>query len=197
MGRRSAQERHGPRQQFVPDGRLCSAGIDDLRGLDLPRDDWPSTVVRAGAEFTFRYRATIPHSGRFELYLTKDGYDPLHPLTWSHLEARLFLTVADPPLTQGAYAFDRRMPSGRTGRHVLYTVWRNTELRDTYYACSDVVFQEDTAAAGATPASPASGLAAPTSSAPAASPSALRLSARHHRRRPAARLRPSGPGRGR
>jgi chitin-binding protein len=33
-----------------------------------------------------------------------------------------------------------RLPRGKSGRHIIFTIWRNTSTPDTYYSCSDVVF---------------------------------------------------------
>jgi chitin-binding protein len=33
-----------------------------------------------------------------------------------------------------------RLPAGRTGRHLIYTIWQNSDTPDTYYSCSDVLF---------------------------------------------------------
>jgi predicted carbohydrate-binding protein with CBM5 and CBM33 domain len=33
-----------------------------------------------------------------------------------------------------------RLPRGKTGRHLIYTIWQNSSTPDTYYSCSDVVF---------------------------------------------------------
>ncbi|MFE5299942.1 lytic polysaccharide monooxygenase [Streptomyces sp. NPDC056632] len=131
----------GNHRSVVPDGELCSAGLDQYRGLNLPRTDWPATIVNVGAELRFSFLATIPYKGKFELYLTKEGYDPTKPLRWSDLASRPFAVVSDPPLWDSAYQFDARLPEGRTGRHVIFTIWENTELPDTYYFCSDVVFR--------------------------------------------------------
>ncbi|MFJ3923345.1 lytic polysaccharide monooxygenase [Streptomyces sp. NPDC090022] len=136
----------------VPDGKVCSAGLARFRGLDLPRDDWPVTQLTAGAPFTFRYRSSIPHAGRFELYVTRSGYDPGQPLKWSDLEPQPFLTVTDPPLVENTYTFTGQLPTGRTGRHLILTVWRNTRLPDTYYSCADVHFPADPGTAPAPPA---------------------------------------------
>ena len=130
----------GRDRQVVPDGELCSGGIARYRGLDLPRADWPATKLRAGARFTFRYRETIPHRGTFRLYVTRDGYDPTRPLRWSDLEAKPFLTVTDPPRKGEAYVFTGTLPRGKTGRHLIYTIWQNSSTPDTYYSCSDVDF---------------------------------------------------------
>ncbi|MCK2213768.1 lytic polysaccharide monooxygenase [Actinomadura sp. ATCC 31491] len=152
----------GRDRQVVPDGKLCSGGLPGFRGFDLPRDDWPATKLRPGARFTFRYRGTIPHKGTFRLYVTKPGYDPAKPLRWSSLEREPFLTVTDPKLADGSYVFKGRLPTGRTGRHLIYTIWQNSDTPDTYYSCSDVVFTRAPGAANA-PAlqPPARGPAAP------------------------------------
>ncbi|MGI5400783.1 lytic polysaccharide monooxygenase auxiliary activity family 9 protein [Streptomyces sp. CA-135486] len=136
----------GRDREFIPDGQLCSAGLDAYAGLDIARRDWPATPLKAGADFTLTYRSTIPHKGTFSLYLTKQGYDPGAPLRWDDLAAVPFATVTDPELEGGAYRISGRLPTGLTGRHVLYTVWRNTSTPDTYYSCSDVVMQGDGAA---------------------------------------------------
>ncbi|WP_282700386.1 lytic polysaccharide monooxygenase [Streptomyces sp. CC219B] len=131
---------NGRDRQIVPDGELCSGGLPAYRGLDLARADWPSTRLRPGAALTMTYASTIPHTGTFRLYLTKPGYSPDRPLTWSDLPERPFAEVRDPALTDGAYRIAATLPSDRTGRHVLYTVWQNSSTPDTYYSCSDVVF---------------------------------------------------------
>jgi chitin-binding protein len=129
----------GRDREVVPDGRLCSGGVPGYAGLDLPGTRWPTTTVDPDADITFRYRTTIPHQGSFRLYVTADGYDPAQPLRWADLEPEPFLTVADPPLAGGAYEFEGRLPS-KDGRHVIYTIWQNTDTPDTYYSCSDVSF---------------------------------------------------------
>ena len=56
---------------MIPDGKLCSAGNDKYKGLDLPRADWPSTQDGRRATTPSGTRATAPHKGSFELYITK------------------------------------------------------------------------------------------------------------------------------
>src|SRR4051812_24544032 len=140
---------NGRDRQLIPDGKLCSGGIDRFGGLDLPRDDWPSTSLISGSAFTFRYRETVPHQGTFKFFVTKDGYDATRALTWDSLEDRPFLQVKDPPLTGDAYVMKGKLPD-RAGRHMIFTIWQNTSTPDTYYSCSDVVFGAG-AGAGTTP----------------------------------------------
>ncbi|MET8040124.1 lytic polysaccharide monooxygenase [Micromonospora sp. NPDC005215] len=171
---------NGRDRERIPDGELCSGGLSAYRGLDLPRTDWPATDLTAGAKFTFRYRTTIEHRGTFRLYVTKPGYDPKAPLTWSDLETRPFLTLTDPPVRAGAYQLPGRLPASRAGRHLIYTIWQNSNTPDTYYSCSDVLFGD--AKAKATPpnaAAPKGGAAAPRTAAsrPAATDTAVAAAA--------------------
>ncbi|MEU4685389.1 lytic polysaccharide monooxygenase [Streptomyces xinghaiensis] len=126
-------------RRVIPDGRLCSAGLDAHRGLDTPRTDWPVTELSAGSRITLGYEGTIPHPGTFDLYLTRPGYDPSSPLTWSDLDSKPFASVTGPQLADGSYRIRGRLPADRTGRHLLYTVWRTTDSSDTYYSCSDLL----------------------------------------------------------
>jgi chitin-binding protein len=165
----------GRDREVIPDGKLCSAGLPAYRGLDLPRADWPATRLTPGAAFGFTYRETIPHRGTFRLYVTRDSYDPTRPLTWGDLEAKPFLTATDPALTNGAYRMRGTLPAGKTGRHLIYTVWQNSSTPDTYYSCSDVVF-----AGGSNTAVPAPSVTTPKPEPRSAAPSgtaAVRLTA--------------------
>ncbi|NJC74244.1 lytic polysaccharide monooxygenase [Planosporangium thailandense] len=158
-------------RQVIPDGKLCSGGLPAYRGLDLPRADWPATRLAAGANFTFTYRETIPHKGTFRLYVTKDGYDPTKPLTWSDLEVKPFLTATDPPIQGDAYVMRGQLPAGKSGHHLIYTIWQNSSTPDTYYSCSDVIFGPAAATRTAAPTTPAAqppAAAAADSAAPAA-----------------------------
>ncbi|MFE2067775.1 lytic polysaccharide monooxygenase [Streptomyces sp. NPDC059467] len=152
----------GRDRQVIPDGKLCSGNLPAYKGLDLARTDWPATELTPGARMTMTYASTIAHAGTFKLYLTKPGYDPSKPLKWSDLPTQPFAEVKDPPLTNGAYHFSATLPSGRTGRQMLYTIWQNSSTPDTYYSCSDVVFtakkdtQKNSKDAGGTGASTAS-----------------------------------------
>ncbi|MEU8652406.1 lytic polysaccharide monooxygenase [Streptomyces sp. NPDC048737] len=161
----------GRDRSTIPDGQLCSGGLPAYRGLDLARSDWPSTPLTPGGTLRMTYVSTIPHTGTFRLYLTEPGYDPSRPLTWEDLPERPFAEVKDPALRDGAYRLTAKLPADRTGRQVLYTVWRNSSTPDTYYSCSDVVFPEKDAVAPS-PSAKATAAAAPRSPSAAASASA-------------------------
>lgn len=176
---------NGAHQRRIPDGKLCSAGDDEFKGLDLARADWPATAVRAGA-YTFRYRVTAPHKGTFDVYLTKEGYDPSKPLAWEDLDlAHPVASKTDPAAVNGYYTFSGTLPK-RSGKQLLYAVWQRSDSPEAFYSCSDVTFggsggAGNTAAGnggsgtdnGGSPggrpgsgASPASGAPAPVASAP-------------------------------
>ncbi|WP_314617192.1 lytic polysaccharide monooxygenase auxiliary activity family 9 protein [Streptomyces stackebrandtii] len=144
----------GKHRELIPDGKLCSAANDKYRGLDLARADWPASRLASGAH-TFRYKGTAPHRGSFELYVTKDGYDPSKPLAWSDLEAKPFATVTDPRMENGDYVFEGTVPK-KSGRHLIYSIWQRSDSPEAFYTCSDVVFGEESG--GTAPA--------PTASAP-------------------------------
>ncbi|GAB1691493.1 lytic polysaccharide monooxygenase [Krasilnikovia sp. M28-CT-15] len=141
----------GNDRQFIPDGKLCSGGLPEFKGLDLARTDWPATKMTAGSSLSIRYRTTIPHEGLFRVYLTKPGYDPARPLRWSDLGAQPILTADNPPVRDGAYQMKGKLPADRTGRHVLFTIWQTTSTPDTYYSCSDLVLSAAGAGVAATP----------------------------------------------
>ncbi|MET9885045.1 lytic polysaccharide monooxygenase [Streptomyces sp. NPDC006430] len=128
----------GRSRQLVPDGKLCSGGDPKYQGLDLARADWPATKLPSGSSYTFTYKATAPHKGGFEYYITKDGYDPAKPLKWSDLEDKPFLT-GSPALSNGSYSLTGNLPK-RSGRHLIYLVWQRSDSPEAFYSCSDVVF---------------------------------------------------------
>jgi predicted carbohydrate-binding protein with CBM5 and CBM33 domain len=146
---------NGDDRKFVPDGKLCSGGLPGFQGLDLPRDDFPSTPVTSGEKLRVKYVATLPHEGTFRIYITKAGFNPKKRLKWDDLGGSPIATVKDPPLRDGSYVMSAKLPK-RTGRHILYIVWQTSSTVDTYYSCSDLVF-----APAAPPAAPAAASTTP------------------------------------
>ncbi|WP_428965834.1 lytic polysaccharide monooxygenase [Micromonospora fluostatini] len=129
----------GRHREVIPDGKLCSAGNDAFRGLDLARDDWPTTSLPSGGGYQFRWRGTAPHVGAFEFYVTRDGYQPTRPLTWADLEPEPFLRADRPPLEGGSFRIDGHLPA-KQGRHLIYTIYQRSDSPEAFYACSDVDF---------------------------------------------------------
>ncbi|MGP2437433.1 lytic polysaccharide monooxygenase auxiliary activity family 9 protein [Streptomyces sp. JW3] len=161
----------GQHQQLIPDGKLCSANSEEFKGLDLARADWPATSVSSGA-YTFKYRVTAQHKGTFNVYITKDGYDPSQPLAWADLDLSApVATVTDPVAADGFYTFSGSLPE-RTGKHLLYAVWQRSDSPEAFYSCSDVTFGGTNTTTGTTTDTTGTtekddtSAAAPTASAP-------------------------------
>ncbi|RKE19219.1 lytic polysaccharide monooxygenase [Streptomyces sp. TLI_171] len=162
---------NGRHRELIPDGKLCSAGDPEFAGFDLPRADWPATTLTPGAPYTFRFRVTAAHRGTFRLYLTKAGYDPTRPLRWADLSDTPFLTVTDPPATDGQYVLPGTVPAGLTGRHLLYAIWQRSDSPEAFYSCSDVQL------GSAAPTTAAPSTAAPTTAPASASASSPAIGA--------------------
>jgi predicted carbohydrate-binding protein with CBM5 and CBM33 domain len=135
----------GRTEGFVPDGQLCSGGNPSFSGFDRV-GNWPVTHLTAGANFSFTYNKWAAHPGWFFLYVTRDGWNPDQPLTWADIEDEPFLTADHPPSTgpvgsvDGKYEWSGTLPAGKTGRHIIYSVWKRSDSNETFYGCSDVVF---------------------------------------------------------
>lgn len=137
----------GRTRGFIPDGKLCSAAatVYDFSGFDLPRTDWPVTHLTAGATMQFQYNKWAAHPGWFYLYITKDGWDQNSPLTWDDFETTPFSSadhppsVGDPGSVSSYYYWTGTLPQ-KTGRHIIYSVWQRSDSNETFYGCSDVVF---------------------------------------------------------
>ncbi|SIN07259.1 lytic polysaccharide monooxygenase [Micromonospora cremea] len=131
---------------FIPDGQLCSGGNPGYRGYDLPRTDWPLTHLTAGARLDFRYSNWAHHPGTFYFYVTKNSWSPTRALAWGDLEEQPFLTVTNPPqrggvgTNEGHYYFSGNLPSGKSGRHIIYSRWERSDSQENFFGCSDVTF---------------------------------------------------------
>lgn len=134
---------------FIPDGQACSGGTGgpyNFTGFNLARNDWPVTHLTAGANFRFDYNNWAKHPGTFYLYITKDSWSPTRALAWSDLEAAPFSQVTNPEsiggpgTNDGRYTWTGRLPTNKSGRHLIYSVWSRSDSTETFYGCSDVVF---------------------------------------------------------
>ena len=138
---------NGRHREVIPDGKLCSAGKESHKGLDLARSDWRTTTIVPDqtGNFDFVFLATAPHStDYFEFYVTKDGYDPTQPLRWDDLEDAPFCTINEVTLDNGRYRMSCPLPLGKRGRHVIYAIWQRDDSPEAFYSCSDVIFSSDT-----------------------------------------------------
>jgi chitin-binding protein len=138
----------GETSQLIPDGSLCSGDSNyyDFSGFDLARSDWPKTHLTSGSTIQIKYNKWAAHPGTFSLYITKPGWDSTKPLTWEDLESVPFSTatnpssVGDPGSIDSYYYWDATLPSGYTGYQIIYSIWARSDSTETFYGCSDVVF---------------------------------------------------------
>lgn len=138
----------GRTEGFIPNGNLCSgaATVYNFSGFDTPRADWPATHLTSGASIQVKYNMWAAHPGRFDLYITNSSYDPNQPLQWSNLNDQPFSSVVNPATSgsvgseEGHYYWTASLPSGMSGRHIIYSVWTRSDSTETFYGCSDVVF---------------------------------------------------------
>lgn len=132
---------------YIPDGEICTGGNNgpfNFAGYDAARADWPKTHLTAGSTIEVKYSDWAKHPGKFNVYITKDGWSPTKPLAWSDLS--LIQTVTDPaaqggPGTiDGHYFWNLTLPSGKTGQHMIFIHWIRSDSQENFYACSDVAF---------------------------------------------------------
>jgi chitin-binding protein len=141
---------YGRMRGYIPDGQLCSGGNADFAAYDLARADLPVTHLTSGGSFDWWFSNWAPHPGTFRLYVTRDSWSPTRALTWDDIDETPFLTVTDPPQAggiandNGHYYWTARLPSGKSGRHIVYAVWQRSDSQQTFYGCSDVVFDGGT-----------------------------------------------------
>lgn len=131
---------------YIPDGRICDGNAPqpfDFTYLNTPRSDWPYTRLTAGATIQMRHNNWAHHPGRFDVYLTRQGWNPDGQLGWGDLE--LIDTEVDPPASGGPgalnyYFWDLTLPSDRSGRHIMFIHWVRSDSAENFYSCSDVRF---------------------------------------------------------
>ena len=132
-----------PYHQFIPDGQIASGGNPKYAGLDLVRDDWPTTPISAGP-MELQWYVTTPHDPSvFHAWITSADWNPSMPLNWAQLEE----LPLGPVMFEGmTYSFDTLIPA-RTGKHVIYVVWQRIDpAGESFHSVSDVDFGSGTPA---------------------------------------------------
>jgi lytic cellulose monooxygenase (C4-dehydrogenating) len=129
----------GNHQAAIPDGQLCSGGRTQsprYNALDAV-GTWQAATK--SKQFTLTITDQARHGADYLLvYITKQGFDPTRQaLGWGNLEQ----VVRTGRYAQaGTYSTPVNAGS-RTGRHVVYVIWQASHLDQSYYLCSDVIFQ--------------------------------------------------------
>lgn len=141
----------GNHQAHVPDGQMCSAGQTGgtrYAALDDP-GNWRAANI--GTSFTWRMHDQALHGADYiRIYVTRQGYNPLtQALRWSDLELRhdtgkilpgVGTREPNDPVLQGVTISANITAPGRSGRHMVYAIWKASHADQNYYFCSDVNF---------------------------------------------------------
>lgn len=125
-----------------PDGKICSAGLGQFAPLDDQRNGtWPTNRLTSGASYTFKWHLTAPHSTTdFRYYITKNGWNQNAPLTRSALELTPFLIKPFSGRPPNDFSHPGTLPAGKSGRHMIVSVWTIADTANAFYQCSDVNF---------------------------------------------------------
>ncbi|MEO3755582.1 lytic polysaccharide monooxygenase auxiliary activity family 9 protein [Streptomyces sp. B6B3] len=128
----------GDYEAFIPDNQLCSAGqVESGRynAMDTP-GAW--TTSQINSTFTVDlYDQALHGADYLKVYVTKQGYDAeTDALDWGDLE---LLQSTDAYAPSEHYTTQVSAP-GRSGHHVVYTVWKASHADQIYFICSDVTF---------------------------------------------------------
>lgn len=139
------QSTEGPKnfpQGGPADGKLCSAGVTRFAELDNQRGGtWPTTKLTSGATYTFKWHLTAAHStSSFRYFVTKNGWNPSAPLTRAQLDTTPFLNVPFSGRPGTDVSHSGKLPSNKSGRHMILAVWDIADTANAFYQCSDVTF---------------------------------------------------------
>jgi chitin-binding protein len=128
----------GDFQAFIPDNTLCSAGnVGDGRydSLDTP-GAWKTSQI--SSNFTVDvYDQALHGADYLQVYVTKQGYDAqTDALDWGDLEQ-----VAETgKIAPSEHYTTQASAPGRSGHHIVYTIWKASHADQIYFFCSDVNF---------------------------------------------------------
>lgn len=116
--------------------RVCSGGGAEggkYAALDKP-GNWVAKGV--GTNFQVRIDDQANHGADYlRIYVTRAGFDPTRQqVSWSDLQ--LVKETGRYP-TQSPYVTDVNL-AGRSGRAVLFTLWKASHQDQTYFLCSDI-----------------------------------------------------------
>ncbi|MFV2013429.1 MULTISPECIES: lytic polysaccharide monooxygenase auxiliary activity family 9 protein [unclassified Micromonospora] len=136
----------GNHQGAIPDGQLCSGGRTEggrYNAMDAI-GDWRATSINNS--FNVRLFDGASHGADYiRVYVTRQGFNPItQALGWGNLE--LVAQIGNTPASQwqsvpsGVQIDIPATAPGRTGRHMVYTIWQASHMDQSYYFCSDVNF---------------------------------------------------------
>ncbi|MFY1632914.1 lytic polysaccharide monooxygenase auxiliary activity family 9 protein [Solwaraspora sp. WMMB335] len=162
----------GNHQGAIPDGQLCSGGRTEggrYNAMDAI-GDWHATNINNS--FTVQLFDQASHGADYiRVYVTRQGFNPVtQALGWGNLE--LIAQIGNTPAAQwqsvpnGVQIGIPVNAPGRTGRHMVYTIWQASHMDQSYYFCSDVNFGGTGSTPTPAPTTPPPPTTAPPTTAP-------------------------------
>lgn len=139
----------------LPDGVIFSGGqTADRRDIvNLPDSElqmtkgysWPRTQVEADEYLTIHWNHTQPHSTRgYRYFITRDDWDPNRRATREDFEDAPFASIinhaGDPTDVMPTQTI--RLPSGKTGHHIILSIWLVADTGAGFYSAFDVEFPD-------------------------------------------------------
>ncbi|WP_374191078.1 lytic polysaccharide monooxygenase [Candidatus Symbiopectobacterium sp. 'North America'] len=136
----------------VPDDRIFSGGqtannrdIVNLTDAELEMRHgvrWPRTNVESGQYLKIIWNHTVVHATRgYRYFITRNGWDPTRRATRADFEDAPFASVINrtPPLnTMPTQTI--KLPTDRTGHHIILSVWMVSDTGAGFYSAFDVNF---------------------------------------------------------
>lgn len=127
-------------QSGPADGRLASAGGKFGGTLDAAgRDRWIKNSVSPGTirvEWTYTARH---RTSQWRYFLTRPGWNPEAPLSRAQLDLTPVTTIThDGSMSQNGVVHHVRIPTDRSGYHVLYAVWDVGDTSNAFYNAIDL-----------------------------------------------------------
>ncbi|MBT9430546.1 MULTISPECIES: lytic polysaccharide monooxygenase [Symbiopectobacterium] len=136
----------------MPDGRIFSGGqtannrdIVNLTDAELEMRHgvrWLRTNVESGQYLKISWNHTVVHATRgYRYFITRNGLDPTRRATRADFEDAPFASVINrtPPLnTMPMQAI--KLPTDRTGHHIILSVWMVSDTGAGFYSAFDVNF---------------------------------------------------------
>ena len=126
------------------DGKLCAAGFSQFALLDDPRGGtWPAKGPDERRELHLHVDADRRprHDGRFATSSprTDDGIPARHSPGHNSKRHPSSRALQRRAAAHGDFAFGQ-LPSGKSGRHLIYAVWDIADTSNAFYSCADVTF---------------------------------------------------------
>ncbi|WP_117212097.1 lytic polysaccharide monooxygenase auxiliary activity family 9 protein [Allorhizocola rhizosphaerae] len=137
----------GNHQGGIPDGTLCSGGHAEGGRYDSLDAVGAWRAANIGNNFRVKLWDQASHGADYiRVYVTRQGFNALtQPLRWADLElvGQIGNTPANQWTPEPAGGVSIQVPgnaAGRSGRHIIYTIWQASHSDQSYYLCSDVIF---------------------------------------------------------